>query len=300
MNFPTVSIIIPIYNSDETLEKCLNGVLSQKFDDWECVLVNDGSTDTSEHICKKFVNRDSRFRYIKKENGGVSSARNIGLDSINGKWVCFIDSDDFISADYLHPSDYDTDAELVLKSVIFSNKQEEYDYIPPSVIMGRSLKTFLEDHLYSSKLLTPWAKIYRRNIIEQERLRFNTSFKLGEDTLFVDAYLKYVNAIVVSGHGHYFYTFTLYNKYHFPVRKAIEYMQVFSPIFFDLGLQCPEMAKRMLIWYSGFTSDFHGKNKILWYTDKAVNKLYRHAYSHFPIAMKIKIIIYTILTFIRR
>ena len=96
-----VSIVIPIYNSGEYLEECLNSILLQDYMNWEAILVNDGSTDRSEMICKQFASQDTRFKVIDKENGGVSSARNSGLSEANGDYICFIDSDDYIKNNYL-------------------------------------------------------------------------------------------------------------------------------------------------------------------------------------------------------
>lgn len=96
----TLSIIIPIYNAERYLECCLNSVLNQTFNDFEVLLIDDGSKDCSEHICQKYVEKDKRFKYYQKENGGVSSARNFGLDMASGKYIAFIDADDCIHKNY--------------------------------------------------------------------------------------------------------------------------------------------------------------------------------------------------------
>ena len=98
---PQVSIIIPVYNSENTLRRCLNSVLAQTFTDFECLLVDDGSTDDSGRICDEYAEKDKRFRVFHKENGGVSSARNVGLDNASGEWITFVDSDDWIEGSFL-------------------------------------------------------------------------------------------------------------------------------------------------------------------------------------------------------
>ncbi len=96
-----VSVIIPIYNTAKYLPRCIESVLCQSFDGFELLLVNDGSTDGSGDICDTYATRDSRIRVFHKENGGVSSARNLGLKEAKGEWVCFVDSDDELLPDGL-------------------------------------------------------------------------------------------------------------------------------------------------------------------------------------------------------
>lgn len=91
------SVIVPIYNCEKFLNECLDSVLSQTFTDWECICINDGSTDTSGEIAENYASSDKRFKVIHKTNGGEGSARNAGLDAANGEWICFLDSDDILN-----------------------------------------------------------------------------------------------------------------------------------------------------------------------------------------------------------
>ena len=97
---PMVSIIVPIYNAELYLDDCLKSLVNQTMSDIEIVLINDGSLDKSEDICKKYMNEDKRIVYKRIENNGVSNARNIGMDISNADWITFVDSDDWISLDY--------------------------------------------------------------------------------------------------------------------------------------------------------------------------------------------------------
>ncbi len=92
---PKISIIVPVYNAEKTLNKCMDSIISQSFTDWELLLVDDGSTDGSGVLCDEYAAKDSRIRVFHKANGGVSSARNLGLDNVTGEWVVFCDSDDY-------------------------------------------------------------------------------------------------------------------------------------------------------------------------------------------------------------
>ena len=91
-----ISIIIPVYNAEKYLNRCLDSVLAQTFTNWECLLIDDGSKDLSGKICDEYVSKDSRFRVFHKENGGVSVARNLGIRESLGEWIYFCDSDDYV------------------------------------------------------------------------------------------------------------------------------------------------------------------------------------------------------------
>ena len=95
-NNPTISVIVPVYNAEKYLSRCIDSILVQTFTCFELLLVDDGSTDCSGRICDEYAKRDTRIRVIHKENGGVSSARNLGLDNAKGEWICFCDSDDLL------------------------------------------------------------------------------------------------------------------------------------------------------------------------------------------------------------
>ncbi|WP_417427763.1 glycosyltransferase family 2 protein [Halpernia sp.] len=101
MQSPLISVVVPCYNQAQYLDECLQSVLDQTFTDWECIIVNDGSPDNTEEIAQKWSEKDSRFKYLYKENGGLSSARNAGIESAKGEWILPLDCDDKISNDYL-------------------------------------------------------------------------------------------------------------------------------------------------------------------------------------------------------
>ncbi len=101
MKSPTISVIVPVYNAEKTLRRCVDSILAQTFEDFELILINDGSKDQSGDICDEYAAKDSRVKTIHKTNGGVSSARNAGLRIAQGEYIAFIDSDDYIDNDYL-------------------------------------------------------------------------------------------------------------------------------------------------------------------------------------------------------
>lgn len=101
MNQPLVSIIVPCYNQVQYLEECLQSVLDQTYQDWECIIVNDGSPDNTDEVAKKWTEKDTRFKYLRKENGGLSSARNAGIEVAKGNYILPLDADDSVSKDYV-------------------------------------------------------------------------------------------------------------------------------------------------------------------------------------------------------
>jgi len=114
--FPEISIVVPCYMQGQYLEECLDSVLNQNFTDWECIIVNDGSTDETDRIAKEWLLKDSRFIYIKQKNQGISSARNTGLQTAKGNWIQFLDCDDLIEKNKLLASSkfFDQDIDLIL------------------------------------------------------------------------------------------------------------------------------------------------------------------------------------------
>lgn len=124
-----ISIIVPVYNTEKYLRKCIESIINQTYKNIELILVNDGSTDNSGNICDEYAKTDSRIKVIHKENGGVSSARNTGLESAKGEWLVFVDGDDYISSDYctvMLEKAKKNDAELVLCGYkrVYENKEE--------------------------------------------------------------------------------------------------------------------------------------------------------------------------------
>jgi glycosyltransferase involved in cell wall biosynthesis len=99
-----ISVIVPCYNQAHFLDETLNSILNQSYTNWECIIVNDGSPDDTENVVKNGTNKDHRFKYISKENGGLSSARNCGLEVAKGDFIQFLDSDDLLSSDKFQKS----------------------------------------------------------------------------------------------------------------------------------------------------------------------------------------------------
>ena len=119
MSTPAISVIIPVYNAEQYLRRCVDSVLTQSYTDFELLLIDDGSRDQSPAICDEYAAADHRVQVFHKPNGGVSSARNLGLDHARGQWITFIDSDDFISPNYLSAVNRSDADMLILNKCVY-------------------------------------------------------------------------------------------------------------------------------------------------------------------------------------
>ncbi|MDY3267295.1 MAG: glycosyltransferase [Phocaeicola sp.] len=128
---PLISIIIPVYNAESTLRKCIDSIINQKFTDWELLLVDDGSIDQSAQICDEYADNNSRIKVIHKENGGVSSARNLGLDNSCGEFIMFVDSDDFLVNNSINKNVLDGGEDLILFSYIINSGTKKNILVSP-------------------------------------------------------------------------------------------------------------------------------------------------------------------------
>ncbi len=210
-----ISIIVPIYNVAQYLEKCLNSVLAQTYTNWECILVDDGSTDNSGEICRKFASDDSRFKYYYKQNGGQSSARNEGLKRANGNYITFLDSDDWWGTSNL--------LEEILKfwksnqSVqIIQFTTREYledltlhtDNTPDKDQQYKGTEQILKAFCSGKINVTVWDKIYKREVI-LNAVPFIEGVYYEDERFLLDLLINIEDVLV-----------TRIGAYHYRIRKG--------------------------------------------------------------------------------
>ena len=211
-----ISVIVPVYNTEKYLDRCVQSILAQTYTDFELLLIDDGSTDSSGAICDRYADQDSRVRVFHKENGGVSSARNLGLDNAIGEWITFCDSDDFVYHNWLE--NYDID-----------NNKSMYDLICQGVECSMALSINDRSNKYSFdfagaicdglKLLKEiniigytWIKLFKTGIIDKFGLRFNVAYKFMEDTEFVLRYMSFCKTMESVKKIGYFYNVPNWSK----------------------------------------------------------------------------------------
>ena len=233
----TYSIIIPIYNAEKSLTKCIESIIHQKNKDFELILIDDGSTDTSGKICDKYALSDKRIKVIHSPNKGVSSARNIGINNARGIWLTFIDADDFIEQNYF-PTKYNKSADLLIQKWEYINCDMLEDFPSEGIYRKRNYRSYLKNNLHRNIFKVPWGKFFKNDIISHNSIKFNENYKLGEDTLFVLQYLHFCLSIEVIACSTYKYNRELNpNKYKINIEKSISYLKDFFYLYKKLNIR---------------------------------------------------------------
>lgn len=196
MPVPKISVIVPVYNTEKYLRRCIDSILAQTFTDFELLLIDDGSTDGSGAICDEYAALDSRVRVFHKPNGGVSSARNLGLDNARGEWITFIDSDDWIDQVYFEKIvswKWSDEADIIISSFKHIHENGEVCYKYPQ---------WYDDKIQGIRTLIismggtcVWAKFFKRSILEKYRVKFPVGIRYCEDFYFCATSYIYSNKI---------------------------------------------------------------------------------------------------------
>lgn len=218
---PNISVIVPVYKAESLIERCIKGILMQTYKDFELILVDDGSPDTSGQICDAFSLIDSRIRVIHKKNGGPSDSRNAGLDIAVGKWIVFIDADDYIDNDYLQNllNGNPKEDPYLLSMMDNRNVNLAGDHIPTGrepwhnelITIGQNQDLIVRYQLLHNNAI--YCKLFSSSIIKQYHLRFNTKIKHCEDGLFINQYELHIKYIFLSANISYNYVVPGANKY---------------------------------------------------------------------------------------
>ncbi|OUP86196.1 hypothetical protein B5F07_02580 [Lachnoclostridium sp. An169] len=242
-NRPFVSVLIPVYNVEDYLERCLDSILNQTLTEIEVICVNDGSTDGSLKILEKYQKKDPRLIIVSKQNGGLPSARNAGLDKASGEYVGFVDSDDYVEPDMfrkLYETAIQEKSDVVICGAnIFPETpradQWLYDCLSPSY---KKLEKFDAEFLFSDVTATPflWRTLIRRSLIEQNHLRLQEDIMIGEDKAFQCKVYPLANRIVTIPDKLYNYFWyregslmnqTVYAK---PEKKVLEHGRLIAHV----------------------------------------------------------------------
>ena len=194
-----LSVIIPAYNAERYIPECLDSIIKNGCDDIEVLVIDDGSTDNSKDVIKEYVRKDNRIQYIYQNNSGVSAARNMGLDNAKGRYIMFLDADDFVDNKVFDEllenileemPDFTAYSKKILypngriKDIFFDIKEDRC-----------SDKRFIYELMYASSSFNEcWGKIYKKEIIDKYGLRFPAGIKIGEDLLFVYSYFEKCNS----------------------------------------------------------------------------------------------------------
>ena len=208
---PMVSIIVPIYNAEQYLRRCVDSILNQEYTDYELLLVNDGSTDASGDICEEYGDRDPRVIVIQKENTGVSDSRNRALDRARGKYLQFLDSDDWITPDATRlfvraAEEYGCD--MVISDfyrVVGERLSPKGDIEEEGVLTREEFAAHMMENPADFYYGVLWNKLYRRDIVEEHKLRMDTDISWCEDFMFNLEYIRYAKVFYALHAPIYYY-----------------------------------------------------------------------------------------------
>lgn len=208
---PMVSIVVPIYNAENYLRRCVDSILNQEYTDFELLLVNDGSTDASGDICEEYGDRDPRVIVIQKENTGVSDSRNRALDRARGKYLQFLDSDDWITPDATRlfvraAEEYGCD--MVISDfyrVVGERLSTKGDIEEEGVLTREEFAAHMMENPADFYYGVLWNKLYRRDIVEEHNLRMDTDINWCEDFMFNLEYIRYAKVFYALHAPIYYY-----------------------------------------------------------------------------------------------
>lgn len=205
---PLVSVVVPIFNVADYLVKCIQSLLDQAYTNLEIILIDDGSTDNSPEICRRFAERDSRIRVIHKRNGGLSDARNTGIEMARGEYIAFLDGDDYVHQDFIKilieqaiRNDVDISACSFYK--VYDDGTLIEDSIRTSQTIFTSTEAIREIILLSNHAHV-WTKIYKKSLFTDNKIRFPVG-SLHEDTLTTYKLLAHANRVAYIDMPLYYY-----------------------------------------------------------------------------------------------
>ncbi len=290
-----ISIIVPVYNAESTLNNCVDSILEQEFHDFELLLVDDGSKDNSPAICDEYAEKDFRVRVFHKVNGGVSSARNIGLDEAKGEWISFVDSDDFISDGFLNGIVHSSE------DIIFKGYCMEKDGLLRECLLYKdlcgytSLSLLLNHYITNTLIRGPVFKFYKKELIGN--LRFLTDMRIGEDAWFMFHYLSICKSFCISDQGNYIVNVDDRPdevKYAISVDYAVQSLTYLKDAF-DILSVAHHVDRGLFFHYIGYfkrisKSDWM-TDKRKWYSNQQVNSLYNYVWSYLSAKQKLRLTI---------
>lgn len=291
---PAISIMVPVYNAEKTLRQCVDSILGQDNRSLELLLIDDGSKDGSLEICDEYSQKDNRVKVFHKPNGGVSSARNVGISKARGEWLTFIDADDYITDGYF-------DGVVGQNEDVLIKGYQKFDY--SGIVAGKEAEDllkisdfsdFLSQYVTDSLLRCPWTKFYKRSLIGD--LRFLTDMKIGEDAWFVFNYLAKCKSFAVLPKGEYMVRLAEEPdevKYAVTVDYAVRSLQYLKDAYDGL-VQTHHISRGKFLSYIGYfkrisQADWQ-QDKAKWYDNPDVKALYDYVWPSLTLKQKHRLV----------
>ena len=290
-----ISIIVPVFNAANTLKNCIDSILMQGVWNYELLLIDDGSKDSSPTICDEYAQKDNRVKVFHKENGGVSAARNLGLDHAKGEWITFIDADDYITKDYFDGI-VDHSEDILIKGYRKFDHSGLVDKRETEELLRLSdFPDFLSQYATDSLLRAPWAKFYKRSLIDN--LRFLMDMKIGEDAWFVFKYLTKCKSFAVIPQGEYMVRLADDPdevKYTVSVNYAVNSLNYLKSAFEGLA-QTHGISRDIFLHYIGYfkrisKGDWQA-DKTKWYGNSNVKVLYDYVWPALSFKQRLRLMV---------
>lgn len=203
-----VSIVIPIYNAEKKLERCVDSILSQSYSDFELILINDGSRDGSSLICERLAKKDVRIRYFSKENSGASDTRNFGIKKARGKYITFTDADDWVEPYWLSTMvESITDVDLVIQGFVKHEKDRiQEESIKEAIVQENNYSMACAELLKTAHMGYLWSMLFKTDIIKKNNILLYTKMSFHEDLDFILRYLLHTRSFkTIKSCGYHYY-----------------------------------------------------------------------------------------------
>lgn len=211
-----ISIIVPVYNVEKYIDRCIESITKQTYNNWELLLIDDGSTDNSGKTCDLYSNKDPRIKTIHTPNQGRSNARNLGIDKASGEWIAFVDSDDFVGPKYLESminANPTWDKEILISQGFHAITADgDYDKNYPEAFYHNyeiNINSQYNLHLICQYSLlhrqAVWGRLLNKEIITKHNLKFNSQIDHSEDGLFLHQYMLYIQRFKFISNQEYYY-----------------------------------------------------------------------------------------------
>lgn len=202
-----ISVIVPVYKAEKVIARCIESVIAQDYQEWELILVNDGSPDRSGEICDEYAAKDKRIRVVHQENAGASASRNHGIDVARGDYISFVDADDYLTPLYLLDFSQNPLCDFEIQGFTHTYSQSDSVSQCPSETGQFSIREMFSLSSLWYLIKGPCCKLLHRSILEDYNIRFPKEFSYGEDEIFVLEYLSHCqNNVYVHAVSNYFYT----------------------------------------------------------------------------------------------
>jgi glycosyltransferase, family 2 len=294
MNAPKISVIVPVYNTEKWLRRCVDSILAQTYTDFELLLIDDGSTDSSGEICDEYAQQDSRIRVFHKPNGGVSSARNLGLDNSKGDWITFCDADDYVYPCWLdnfspENENYDLKCQGIKTDKSLSLKEVSIDKREYGINIEGDICSVLEALFQNEILGYTVLKTFKNSIITRYHLRFDVNTKFHEDELFVIQYAQYATrARSLSAIGYYYFIPDWFNKYSEDCRENITLTEWILKLLQQLGMTAKDrlyksyLLQLIYLYIKKFDSEPNARKDIIKNLRNIVKRDYANSQIFYP------------------